>query len=86
MEENVLMEEVTTPKYKRGKNQNSSKSMFNQKKCEVISYDSKLNVLDLKFDKYGIRIKNVENFTGNDAIVQYKGEIGTSNFEYQLLR
>lgn len=89
IDDNVILEsntENTTPKTRKTKYQNTSKSMFNQKECEVIAYDGRLKVLDVRFGKYGIRIKDVENFTGNTAIVKYKGEIGSPNFEYQLLR
>ena len=36
------------------------------------------------FDKYGIRIKNVEAFCGTYITVKYKGEIGKPNFKVLL--
>lgn len=96
LEENVLSEDKQenntsteadiSVKPKKNKNNNTVKHIFNQKECKVISYDNKSKTLDVKFDKYGIRIKDVEYFTGDTAVVQYKGEIGNSDFEYKLSR
>lgn len=60
------------------------KNNFKEKECKVISYNDKSKTLDVKFDGYGIRIKNVDTFSGDVAIVKYKGEIGKPNFEYKL--
>lgn len=55
-------------------------------KCKVISYNKKDNVLDILFNGYGIRVKNVQNFDNTIDIVniQYKGEIGKPSFEYKV--
>jgi len=55
-------------------------------KCKVISYNKNSNILDILFNKYGIRIKDVKNFDNNlnTVNIQYKGEIGKPNFEYKL--
>ena len=55
-------------------------------KCKVITYNKNNHTLDVLFNGYGIRIKNVQNFnsTADDIDIQYKGEIGKTNFEYKL--
>ena len=91
LDESVIVEEVkeeiheeviqeALPKIQPRKN----KSQFKEKECEVIKYNKITKTLDVKFDKYGIRIKDVEDFNGDIAIVKYKGEIGQPNFEYKL--
>ena len=57
---------------------------FKTKVCKVIAYNKRTNTLDVKFDGYGIRIKDVKDFSGNTVELKYKGEIGKSNFEYKL--
>lgn len=79
---NGQLEEINT--YKKPKplaNKN-----YKVMKCKVISYNKKNNTLDVLFNGYGIRIKNVQNFdnTINTVDIQYKGEIGKSNFEYKV--
>lgn len=73
------------PKSNRNKHKSIIKTC-NQKECEVVSYNERSKILDVKFDKYGIRIHGVENFAGKVAVVQYKGKIGNPDFEYWLLR
>lgn len=60
------------------------KNNFKEKTCNVIAYNKSENTLDVKFDNFGIRIKNVKDFNGNTVSVKYKGEIGKPNFEYKL--
>lgn len=76
--EEVIQEEL--PKIQPRKNKNQ----FKEKECEVIKYNKLTKTLDIKFDGYGIRIKDVEDFTDKVAIIKYKGEIGKCNFEYKL--
>lgn len=58
---------------------------YKSKTCHVIYYDKRFKTLDIMFDNYGIRIKNVKDFTEEDTInIKYKGEIGKSNFEIKL--
>lgn len=57
---------------------------FKEKRCRVIDFDHKNQTLDVKFDGYGIRIKNVKEFNGDFATVKFKGEIGKPNFQYKL--
>lgn len=70
--------------YKKSKN--LANKNYKVMKCKVISYNKKNNTLDVLFNGYGIRIKNVQNFdnTINTVDIQYKGEIGKSNFEYKV--
>lgn len=60
------------------------KNDYKTKECKVISYNKRNNTLDIKFDGYGIRIKDVKDFSGDTVEVKYKGEIGKPNFEYKL--
>lgn len=57
---------------------------FKTKKCKVIAYDKESKFLDVYFDNYGIRIKNVDEIVGDFIDVKYKGEIGKSNFKFKL--
>lgn len=58
------------------------KDDFKEKECEIISYNQNTKSLDVKFDGYGIRIKNVESFHNNSTMVKikYKGNIGMPDF------
>lgn len=90
LDESVIMEDVKeetheeTIQEKLPKIQPRKKYEFKEKECKVISYNKILGTLDIKFDEYGIRIKDVKDFSGNTVIVKYKGEIGKSNFEYKI--
>lgn len=53
---------------------------YKEKLCNVISCNSKEKYVDVMFDGYGIRIKNVNSFSGELAKVKYKGEIGKPDF------
>lgn len=57
---------------------------FHKKECKVIRYNKAKKTLDVYFDTYGIRLKDVENFPGDSVIVKYKGEIGKPNFKVGL--
>lgn len=59
-----------------------SKDDFKEKECEIISYNQHTKMLDVKFNNYGIRIKNVESFYNNGSTIKikYKGTIGNSDF------
>lgn len=96
-EKELILDEVVTPieetetkeasaiKRLSNKPKNNFKNNgFKTKVCKVIAYNKRTNTLDIKFDEYGIRIKNVKSFNGDVATVKYKGEIGKSNFEYKL--
>lgn len=65
------------------KSKNLYKS-FKDKECHVIKYNKCNKTLDVLFDRYGIRLFNVENFSGDTVIIKYKGEIGKPDFEYKL--
>lgn len=58
------------------------KEEFKGKECEIINYDNHTKSLDINFDGYGIRIRNVELSTNDNSMikVKYKGEIGKPNF------
>lgn len=60
-----------------------SREEFIEKECEVIYYNSHEKTLDIKFNKYGIRVRNVELIDNKDHTtikIKYKGEIGKPNF------
>lgn len=82
-DEKVILEETIEEKPLPKKPRNN-RNGFKTKECKVISYDNRTKNLDVDFDGYGIRIRNVENFEGSTAIVKYKGTIGKSNFEYKM--
>lgn len=63
---------------------NMKKDGYKNKECKVIHYDKQKKTLDVLFDRYGLRIFNVEAFSGNTVIVKYKNEIGNPDFEYKL--
>lgn len=58
--------------------------VYHEKLCKVIRYNKIQKTLDIYFDTYGIRIKNVEYFHGDSVVVKYTGEIGTPNFKVSL--
>lgn len=62
------------------------KEEFNEKVCEIICYNQHQKTLDIKFDKYGIRIKNVESFNETEPTIKikYKGTIGTPGFMMEV--
>lgn len=80
----ILPETEKDENTKKKLKSNLRKDEFKTKECPVISYNKHSNTLDIIFDKYGIRMKNVKDFTGNIANVKYKGEIGKPNFEIAL--
>ena len=54
---------------------------YRDKECKVLKYDKNKNLLDILFDKYGMRL-TCTNFNGGETvIVKYKGEIGSPNFK-----
>lgn len=75
MEENIMKEESLPKK---------SRNTFKTKECRVIEYHKRTHYLDVDFDGYGIRLKDVKDFTGDVVSIKYKGEIGKSNFIYKL--
>ncbi len=80
----ILSEAEKGENTKKKLKSNLRKDEFKTKECPVISYNKHSNTLDIMFDKYGIRIKNVKEFIGNIVNVKYKGEIGKPNFEIAL--
>ena len=97
-EKDVILEEVVTPMEETEKKdevfvtetlpkkpKNNFKNYgFKIKECKVIAYNKHSNTLDVKFDGYGIRIKDVKDFSGDTVELKYNGEIGKPNFEYKL--
>lgn len=79
-ETNVEVIQEPLPKIQPRKNKNA----YKEKECKVIFYNKRTNTLDIKFDNYGVRIKDVKDFSGDTIIIKYKGEIGKTNFEYKL--
>jgi len=80
----ILSEAEKDENTKKKLKSNLRKDEFKTKECPVISYNKHSNTLDIMFDKYGIRIKNVKDFSGHIVNVKYKGEIGKPNFEIAL--
>ena len=68
---------------KKSKRQ-SLKNEFKEKECRVISYNKHSKTLDIMFDNYGIRLKNIETFTENTINIKYKGDLGRPDFEIKL--
>lgn len=62
----------------------SVKQLCKSKECKVISYDNKAKTLDVYFNEYGIRLTDIKKFSGDIAKIKYTGEIGKSDFTYQL--
>ena len=90
LDESVIMEEVKEETHeeviqeKLPKIQPRKKYEFKEKECKVIAYNKRTHTLDVKFEGYGIRIKDVKDFSGDTVVIKYKGEIGKPNFEYKL--
>lgn len=86
-EKSILTESSETSenddKLKNSKRQ-STKNDFKVKECSVISYNKHSKTLDIMFDNYGIRLKNIETFTENTINIKYKGELGRPDFEIKL--
>lgn len=57
---------------------------FKTEKCKVLLYNKIAKELDVSFSGYGIRLHNVNKNIGDFVNIKYRGEIGTSNFEYRL--
>ena len=64
--------------------QKDNNYLFKTKECKVIYYNPKNQNLDIDFDGYGIRVKNITNFIGNTVTVKYKSEIGNADFEFRI--
>lgn len=88
LNESVIEEDIKEETHKEEKlpkvQSRKFKNEYKEKECKVIAYDKKKLTLDVKFDKYGIRIKDVKDFNGEFVVIKYKGEIGKPNFEYKL--
>lgn len=67
-------------KKNRSKSGRKAQELFLEKECEVINYNKSSKFLDIMFDGFGIRLYEVNNFSGNTAIVKYKGKIGNPGF------
>lgn len=86
MEENTASNEcnideiMNNNKQEKISNNHKQKNIFKEKICDVISYNKKERTLDVVFDNFGVRLKNIDNFKGDKALIKYKGEIGKSNF------
>lgn len=93
MRENIILDKSETiNKTTEGTNQENfsqirsrkNKVPIKEKECKVIRYNKFTKMLDVNFEGHGIRIKNVDNFVGDTAIIKYKSEIGKPDFEYKL--
>ena len=84
MEEKTVAAEDTSFDQEYKVRTKKQKDTFHEKQCKVIHYNKRNKTLDIMFDRYGIRIKNVKEFEGACVTVKYKGEIGKPNFEVFL--
>lgn len=82
MIENI--EDNTYDKTKSKSRTRKPKNEFKEKRCEVINYNNHLKTLDIRFDGYGIKIKNIEDCNEDFITVQYKGEIGKPGFSLKV--
>ena len=57
---------------------------YKTKKCNVLSYNKASKELDIDFNGYGIRIKNVDTIDSDFILLKYSGEIGKPDFSYKL--
>ena len=63
------------------RNYHKKKNEYKEKECKVIRYNKNARTLDIMFDGFGIRIKDIEEFNNDSTIiVKYKSEIGKSDF------
>jgi len=60
------------------------RDLFKVEKCKVLKYDSLTNALDFDFLGYGLRLYDVENFSGDTVDIKYKGTIGKPDFVCKL--
>lgn len=85
IENTINTDIVSEPLFTDNSEKSNRKNNRSTKKCKVLSYDDKKNILHIAFDEYGIQIANVkERPSGNEVTVTYKGEIGTENFSCSL--
>ena len=79
----TIFEEAT--KETSNKSRSRKKEDYKVKECKVIHYNKNTKTLDVRFDKYGIRLKDIDDVEINDTVlIKYKGEIGKPDFEYKL--
>lgn len=57
---------------------------FKEKLCPVLNYNKRLKILDIVFDGYGIRLKDVDDFCGETVMIKYKGTLGKQNFQIKI--
>lgn len=53
-------------------------------KCKVLRYDNNTHELDIDFKGYGIRLSNVDDIKTDFVTIKYRGDIGSTDFEYKL--
>lgn len=88
--EQVLNEDMPAETIIKGKitksRSHKTKDEFKEKECEVINHNKYTKTLDIRFDGYGVRIKNIDSFNNNNGftIIKYKGEIGKSDFMVKI--
>ena len=86
LEESTHMEEKINEELPKVQPRKKNKNDYKEKECEVISYNSRNNTLDVRFDRYGIRIKNVKFFDGTPLLahteLSFLGRVYTSPFLY----
>ena len=80
---NINDEQSELSNQKKTKN-NIKNTGYKDKVCKVLKHDKCNKILDVMFSCYGIRILNVENFSGDSVTIKYKNEIGNPDFEYKI--
>ena len=79
----TIFEEAT--KETSNKSRSRRKEDYKVKECKVMRYNKNTKTLDVRFDKYGIRLKDIDDVEINDTVlVKYKGEIGKSDFSIKI--
>lgn len=66
------------------KSKTKTRNMVKHKVCKVLSYNKDFRELDIEFDGYGLKIKNVGECNSETVNIDYHGEIGTPSFAYKL--
>lgn len=57
---------------------------YKNMKCKVLFYNDSTKELDVDFNGYGIRLKDVAKNVDEYVTIKYRGEIGCSNFSCKL--
>ena len=83
MNEETKIDKMESVKYTQ---RNSSSKKYKTEVCKVLKYDSSRKVLNILFKTYGIQIANVQEHPSDYITIRYSGEIGKSNFSYEIAK